>query len=132
MKKILKDPVAYFFVLGLIVFGLHSFLNTEKGGQTDDPLTVEVTSADIEWLRSSWESRMQRKPTADELKNLIDSYIREEILSREAHAMGLDEQDMVIKRRLVQRLIFVFEDLAEAAEPTDDELKKYAQQHQEK
>lgn len=132
MKTILKNPVVYFFVLGFVVFGLHSFLNMEKGDQDKNPLTIEVTSADIEWLRSSWESRMQRKPTPDEFKGLIDNYIREEILSREAHAMGLDEQDMVVKRRLIQKLLLVFEDLAETVEPADDELKEYAQEFGEK
>jgi hypothetical protein len=132
MTKILKNPLVYFFVLGFVVFGLHSFLNKEKKEREEDPFTVEITSADIEWLRSSWESRMQRKPTPYELKGLVDSYIREEILAREAHTMGLDEQDQVIKRRLVQKLLFVLEDIAEAIEPTDDELKTYAQENAEK
>jgi hypothetical protein len=132
VKKLLKNPITYFFILGFVVFALHSLLNMEKSEQDDDPFTVEVTSADIEWLRSSFESRMQRKPAPIELKGLIDSYIREEILAREAHAMGLAEQDQVIKRRLVQKLLFVFEDIAEAVEPTDDELRTYAQDNPEK
>lgn len=131
MKKILTSPIVYFFVLGFVVFGLHSFLNMEKRAQEDDPFMVEITSADIGWLRSSWESRMQRKPTPLELKGLVDSYIREEILAREAQTMALDEGDTVIKRRLVQKLLFVFENVAEAIEPTDDELREYARENQE-
>ena len=46
--------------------------------------------------------------------------------------MDLDERDLVIQRRLVQKLTFVLEDLAESVEPTDDELKKYLQENQEK
>ena len=130
-KKILKSPIIYFFVIGFVVFGLHSFLN-RANQDNKDPFTVEVTSADIEWIRSSWEARMKRPPTQSELQNLIDSYIREEILSREAYAMDLDERDIVIKRRLVQKLTFVFEDFAETAEPSDDELKKYMHKNQEK
>ena len=132
MKKILTSPIVYFFVLGFVVFGLHSFLNMEKRAQEDDPFMVEITSADIGWLRSSWESRMQRKPTPLELKGLVDGYIREEILAREAQTMALDEGDTVIKRRLVQKLLFVFENVAEAIEPTDDELREYARENQEK
>jgi hypothetical protein len=131
VTRILKNPIVYFFVLGFVVFGLHSFLNMETNEQNDDPFTIEVTSADIEWLRSSWESRMQRKPTPDELNGLVDNYIREEILAREAYKVGLDEQDLVIKRRLVQKMTFVFEDLAEAVEPTEEELLEYAQNNQE-
>jgi hypothetical protein len=129
MRKILKEPLVYFFVLGFVVFGLHSFLNSTNQ-EEEDPLTIEITSADIEWIRSSWEARMKRPPTQSELQNLIDNYIREEILSREAYAMDLDERDLVIKRRLVQKLTFVFEDLAETMEPSDDDLKNYMRENQ--
>ncbi|UCH83075.1 MAG: peptidyl-prolyl cis-trans isomerase [Candidatus Latescibacterota bacterium] len=130
--KLVKNPIIYFFVLGFVVFGLHAFLNMEKEAITDDPFTVDVTSADIEWLRSSWEGRMQRKPSPEELRGLVDSFIREEILAREAYTMGLDEQDQVIKRRLVQKLTFVFEDLAESVEPADETLIEYAEANQDK
>jgi parvulin-like peptidyl-prolyl isomerase len=131
MKKILKSPLIYFFVLGFVVFGLHSFLN-RKMQDDKDPFTVEVTSADIEWIRSSWEARMKRQPMQKELQGLINRYIRDEILYREALAMDLDDRDLVIQRRLVQKLTFVFEDLAETIEPTDEELKKYMQKNQER
>jgi peptidyl-prolyl cis-trans isomerase C len=132
MKRILKEPLVYFFVLGFVVFGLHSFLNNENQLRDEDPFTVAVTSSDIEWIRSSFEVRMKRQPTQQELQGRINRYIRDEILFREASAMGLDERDLVIQRRLVQKLTFVFEDLAESVEPTDDELKKYLQENQEK
>lgn len=135
MKKALfrlfKSPLTYFFSLGFVVFGLHSFLNAANQDDTD-PLTVEVTSADIEWIRSSWEARMKRQPMQSELQGLINQYIRDEILFREAMAMDLDDRDLVIQRRLVQKLTFVFEDLAESIEPTDDELKDYMLVNQEK
>ncbi len=130
-SKLFKSPLVYFFVIGFVVFGLHSFLNRTK--QDDkDPFTVEVTSADIEWIRSSWEARMKRQPVQQELKGLINTFIREEILRREALAMGLDDKDLVIQRRLIQKLTFVFEDIAETMEPTDDELKNYMKENQEK
>ncbi len=132
MKKIIKEPLVYFFVLGFIVFGLHSFLNSENQDKNEDPFTVEITSADIEWIRSSWEARIKRQPTQQELQGLINRFIRDEILFREASAMDLDDRDLVIQRRLVQKLTFVFEDLAETIEPTDDELKNYMQENQDK
>jgi hypothetical protein len=131
LKKFLKEPLVYFFVLGFVVFGLHSFLNRAKQ-EEKDPFTVEVTSADIEWIRSSWEARMKRQPTRQELQGLIDRFIRDEILQREALAMDLDDRDLVIQRRLVQKLTFVFEDIAESVEPTDDELKSYLRENPEK
>jgi len=131
-SKVLKEPLIYFFVLGFVVFGLHSSLNREKQIQNVDPFTVNVTSSDIEWIRSSWEARMKRKPTQQEFQGLIDRFIRDEILFREASAMDMDERDLVIQRRLVQKLTFVFEDLAEAIAPTDEGLRKYMQENQDK
>jgi hypothetical protein len=75
---------------------------------------------------------MKRQPMQHELQGLINRYIRDEILFREAMAMDLDDRDLVIQRRLVQKLTFVFEDLAETMEPTDDELKNYLRENQEK
>lgn len=132
MKKLLKEPVIYFFVLGFVVFGLHSTLNRERRVKNEDPFTVEVTSSDIGWIKSSWEARMKRQPMQVELQGLIDRYIRDEILFREAMAMDLDDRDLIIQRRLVQKLTFVFEDLAESVEPTDDELKKYLRENQDR
>jgi len=131
LRKILKEPLVYFLVLGFVVFGLHSLLN-RTNQDDEDPFTVEVTSADIEWIRSSWEARMKRPPMQQELQGLISRYIRDEILYREALAMDLDDRDLVIQRRLVQKLTFVFEDLAEAIEPSDDELKNYMRENQNK
>ena len=132
VSKLSKEPLVYFFVIGFVVFGLHSSLNSEKQARDEDPFTVEVASADIEWIRSSWKARMKRQPTQQELQGLINRYIRDEILHREALAMDLDDRDLVIQRRLVQKLTFVFEDLAETIEPTDDELKNYLRENQEK
>ena len=69
---------------------------------------------------------MKRQPTQQELQGLINRFIRDEILHREAVAMDLNDRDLVIQRRLVQKLTFVFEDLAGSVEPTDEELRKYS------
>ena len=122
--KLLKEPLVYFFLLGFVVFALHSFLNRAEQDDSD-PFTVNVVSTDIEWIKASFEARMKRGPTQKELQMLIDQYIRDEILHREALAMDLDDRDLVVQRRLVQKLTFVFEDLAETVEPTDDELLAY-------
>lgn len=71
----------------------------------------------------------QRPPTPDELQGLIEAYIREEILCREALALGLDRDDTIIRRRLAQKFEFVTEDLAAPPEPTREELAQFLEQH---
>jgi hypothetical protein len=124
--KPLRDPLIHFFILGLVVFGLHGVLEDEPE-VADDPFLVEVTSADIEWFRTMWSKRMGREPTVEELRGQVNQLIREQILSREAVSMGLDEGDMVVRRRLAQKMDFLFKDLSDIAEPSEGELRAYLQ-----
>jgi hypothetical protein len=125
IKAIVKEPLLYFFLLGAVVFGIHALLDKDSKEREDNRYQVEVTSSDIEWLRNRWNKLMGREPTAEELQGLIDSMIREEILYREALAMGLDEKDTVVRRRLAQKMEFLFKDLADMAQPSNDELREY-------
>jgi hypothetical protein len=60
---------------------------------------------------------------------LIDDYIREEVLYREALAMGLDRDDTIVRRRLRQKLEFLTEETVETVAPSDAELQTFLQQH---
>ncbi|MHC4081833.1 MAG: peptidyl-prolyl cis-trans isomerase [Planctomycetota bacterium] len=126
--RIWGEPLIHFFVLGLVVFGLRGVI--EQGEETTvDPLLVEVSSAEIDWFRTMWRKRMGREPTVEELRGQVNQLIREEILSREAVTMGLDEGDTVVRRRLAQRMDFLFRDLSGTAEPSDDELQNYLEEN---
>ena len=124
LKKWIRDPVIHFFVLGLVVFGLHAMLE-KKPVAAEDPSLIEVTSADIEWFRTMWTKRMGREPTVQELRGQVNQLIREQVLSREAVSLGLDKGDTVVRRRLSQKMDFLFQDLSKLPEPTDDELRTY-------
>ena len=124
LKKLLKEPVIHFFVLGLVVFGLYRVLEKQPEAEVD-PFLVEVSSADIEWFRTMWSKRMGREPTVEELRGQVHQLIREEVLSREKLAMGLDDGDMVVRRRLTQKMDFLFRDLSDIAEPSDSDLEEY-------
>ena len=70
-----------------------------------------------------WTRTRMRPPTAQELRGLIDAHVLEEVLYREALALGLDRDDTIVRRRLAQKMDFVFEGLAGVPEPTDEELQ---------
>ena len=132
LKQWLKEPLLHFFILGLAVFGLHAFLEREPEAIDSDPYLVEVTSADIDWMRAIFNKKMGREPTVSELRGQVGYLIREQILSREAVAMGLDEGDMVVRRRLAQKMEFLFKDLSGLSEPSEDELREYYEQNRQK
>lgn len=124
-QRFWREPLIHFFILGLAVFGLHAALVRKPEPTVNDPYLVEVSSADIEWMRTIFKKQMGRGPTAQDLKGQVNQLIREQILSREAVAMGIDEGDIVVRRRLAQKMEFLFKDLSTMTEPTEDDLRKY-------
>ena len=85
---------------------------------------IVVTSGHIEHLASLFVKTWQRPPTDTELRGLIDSFILEEVLYREARAIGLDQDDTIIRRRLKQKMEFLVDDFS-AADPSDVDLQQF-------
>jgi peptidyl-prolyl cis-trans isomerase C len=124
-QRFWREPMIHLFVLGLAVFGLHAALDRKPEAAVTDPYLVEVSSADIEWMRTIFTKQMGRGPTVRDLRGQVNQLIREQILSREAVSMGIDEGDMVVRRRLAQKMEFLFKDLSAMTEPTEDDLRNY-------
>jgi parvulin-like peptidyl-prolyl isomerase len=71
-----------------------------------------------------------RPPTQEELQGLVNDYIRDEVLYREARTMGLDQDDVIVRRRMRQKFEFLAEDMAaRIGPPSDQELEAYLRQH---
>ncbi len=121
-KALLREPLVHFFLLGAGIF-LLSALMDESGGNRSD--RIVVSAGQVERLVETWQRVWQRPPTSAELEGLVEDHIREEILYREAIAMGLDRNDTIIRRRLRQKMEFLPQDLIEQAQPTEEELRTY-------
>ncbi len=128
--KWLREPWVHFLILGFALFALSTVLSDR--GADDASQRIDVTSAEVEWLTRNWEARWQRPPTETELRGLVDDYIRQEVLYRGALTMGLDRDDEVIRRRMVQKIEFLTEDLAAQAQPTEAALQSYYQENLDK
>jgi parvulin-like peptidyl-prolyl isomerase len=126
MKKLIREPLVHFVLLGAALFGVYSVLNKNTAASRED---IVVTTGQVENFAATFARVWQRPPTAEELKALIDQYVKEEILSREAVKLGLDQNDTVIRRRLQQKMEFIAEDFAAAREPTEAELADYLAKH---
>ncbi len=86
---------------------------------------VRIGEGEVAWLKETWSKQWLRQPNGQELKGLVDALVTEDLLAREAKAMGLDEDDTIIRRRLGQKLRFLVEDTARLAEPTDGDLREF-------
>ncbi len=117
----------HFLLLGAGLFIAYGWMT--KPGSHREPGKFVVTEGHVEHLAAGFARTWQRPPTHEELKGLVDDWVREEIATREAIALGLDKDDTVIRRRLRQKLEFVSEDIAAQTEPTDADLNAYLQAH---
>ncbi len=123
--KWLREPLWVFIALGALLFWLDS-------RQASDDLTITVTAADVGRLTAQWQAQMGREPSNQELSGLIDQFVEEEVYYREALKYNLERNDTIIRRRLVQKLTFLTEDLATSAEPTIAELETFFAERRER
>jgi len=86
---------------------------------------IVITQGQVDTMSLGFEKVWQRQPTQQELDGLVEAHIREEVMYREALAMGLDRDDTIIRRRLQQKLQFLTEDIAGLVEPTEAEREAY-------
>jgi hypothetical protein len=132
VKRFLKEPLVHFLAAGLGLFVLFGVIN--RGEQDSDPNVVVVDHdallTFVQYRIKAFNPELAEKKLAalsdEELERLIDDYVREEVLHREALAIGLDEDDYVIRRRLVQKLEFITEGLTEASiDVGESTLRRY-------
>lgn len=126
MEKLLREPLVHFLLLGAGLFVAFGLVGEHSGSE---PGEIVATQGQIDSLAIGFARTWQRPPTDSELEGLIQDHIREEVYYREALALGLDKDDIVIRRRLRQKMEFVTDDVAAQAEPTDDELSAYLKAH---
>jgi|TARA_B100002003_G_scaffold246716_1_gene276942 hypothetical protein len=133
-----RDPLLHFLVAGLALFVLYDLLSPT----TEEPTYSKVINVDEQSLLSFIQYRTKifdpsiarsklKDISASELDGLIADYVREEALHRQALAMGLGENDYVIRRRLVQKVEFVARSLGEGIEEPDrEDVEDYFQANQ--
>lgn len=136
MKRMLKDPLLHFLVMGLMVF--FCYHSVFPRGKSVDPYVIDVGR---EQLLSFLNARgglftnesnelLLNGMTPEERRRLVDEFVREIVLYREAKAIGLDEGDYGARRRLIGRFEFVLQSLtAEQDEIEHQEIEDYFQTH---
>jgi peptidyl-prolyl cis-trans isomerase C len=121
LKCWLREPLLHFLLIGLVVFVVYRALNP-VAVQQENRSRIELTDDDLRQLELAWMAQWRRPPTPEEVRRLVESKVREEILYREALALGLEQNDTIVKRRMVQKMDFLAEDLSALREPNREEL----------
>jgi peptidyl-prolyl cis-trans isomerase C len=128
LRRWLREPLLHVLLIGLALFVLYGALNP-PAGQRQDSNRIVITADDLAQIQIAWMAQWRRPPTPEEMHSLLDGKIREEVLSREAMALGLDKDDTIVKRRLAQKMEFVMEDVSALRDPSEDELKRWFAQN---
>jgi hypothetical protein len=122
-RRLVREPLVHFLLLGGLLFGAWYAFNDQP--QLSDANRIVVDEAQVASIVATFRRTWLRPPTRKELAGLVEDRIKEEILYREALALGLDRDDLVIRRRLRQKMEFLNTDLTEPRPPTDAELQAY-------
>jgi hypothetical protein len=128
MRRLLREPLVHFLLGGALLFVLYGRIAEP---QAERPDRIVVREEQVAMLAQSFERTWMRPPTEMELRGLVDDHVTEEVLYREALALGLDRDDLVVRRRMRQKMEFLNDDLAEL-EPTEEEMRAYLEANPER
>jgi hypothetical protein len=130
VRGLFREPLLHFLIAGALIFALGTlFDRSTNAGMNGN--RIQVPAPEIQRLREVWTRQWGHAPDSSQMKSLVDDYIREEVLYREALASGLDKDDTIIRRRLVEKMEFLSQELA-STKPSEEVLQKYFQQNREK
>jgi PPIC-type PPIASE domain len=132
LRTWLREPLLHFLVIGVVLFGLYASMASGRRDAGPVSRDVVVTQGRIRSLAETFARQWNRAPSQEELDGLVAAFVREEVLMREAQALGLDRDDTIVRRRLAQKMEFLTEDLLAAAEPAEDTLRAYLASHPER
>ena len=127
--RVAREPLAQFLLIGVCIYGAYAIFGAPD--EDADERTIVVDANRIKGFIVAWERRWNRPPTSQELDGIVQQFVREDILYREAVAMGLDVDDPITRRRMAQKLEFLTKDIARLKEPQEGELERYFEENAE-
>lgn len=119
--RLLKDPLLHFLVLGAALFAVSAW----RGAEDDAPDRIVIDELVVERVADAARRLYGREPSRDELEELLEPTIRDEVYYREALALGLDVDDDEVRRRLIEKMQYLTQDLADPEPPSEDELREF-------
>src|SRR5271166_950222 len=124
LRRWLREPLLHFLLLGVVLFAAYAYMQRGRGG-VESSKQIALSLDDLRTMDMYFESQWHRQSTPAEFQAMVEDKVREEVLYREALAMGLDKDDTIVKRRMAQKMQFLAEDVAAAHEPSTAELKAW-------
>ena len=128
VKNLLREPLVHFLLLGAVIFLAYTFLPKRL---SNEPGKIIITQGQLVSMRDAFATSRQRQPTQEEFDGMIRDRVREEVFYQEALALGLDKDDIIIRRRLQQKMEFIANDVSIPVDPGDAALSDFMMKHPE-
>ena len=122
MQKLIKDPLVHFLAIGVALFALAAWRGQSVSAGREE---IVVTAEQVAQARAAAAVLQGREPTPEELEALIEPTVRDEVMYREALALGLDENDDEVRRRLIEKMSYLTQDLADPEAPSEQALREF-------
>ncbi len=120
----IREPFVHFVALGALIFLLYALTGA---GQKSADTTIAITADDVTRMRAQFVQQWAHEPDAQAMKGLVENFVREEVLYREALAQGLDKDDIIVRRRLAQKMEFLANE--DVRNPSEAEVQSYFASH---
>ncbi|HTJ62408.1 MAG TPA: peptidylprolyl isomerase [Alphaproteobacteria bacterium] len=124
--RLLREPLVHFLVLGGLIFAANAIRHPAT---IEDAHRIAIGKADMARIRALYTQQWGAPPADADLPNLVENYVRAEVLAREGTFLGLAADDPVVRNRLIQKMEFLLQDTSGIAQPTDAELAAYLAAH---
>lgn len=124
LRTLIREPLVHFVLAGLILY-----IVGEVHRSRIDAHLIVVTPEREAHLADRYELQFGEQPDAQTLAQLVESDVEEEMLFRRGLALELDKDDEIVRRRIVQKMRFLLEDVSAPTEPSEAELSSYYQTH---
>ena len=119
MKRLFSEPLFQFGVVGVLLFLIFDWVGV---GTTQE---IVVTNAIRTTIAGDWQAQVGQVPTPEQLDNLVNRWVEDEMVFREARLRGLDEGDDIVRRRLVQKMRLLVEDEGVGPPAGEAELRAF-------
>ncbi len=120
---VLREPLVHFIGLGALVFAVFG------NATTPEDRRIVIDRPRVERLAGQFAQAFRRAPSDAELDALIRDDIKDEVYYREGLRLGLDRDDLVVRRRMRQKLSVLTTSAEDIAAPDDATLERWLAVH---
>jgi len=124
LGRLLSDPLVHFVIAGLVLFAAGRMYEKQT-----NIYRIVVTPQHVAQLANDYALQFGTRPDPQTLDALVRRDIADEILYRQGLALKLAEDDEIVRRRVIQKMQFLMQNVSAPQEPTQKQLQAYYDAH---